>query len=542
MPEVDARKLHGVIRRVKDALGERAGVSGARRNDGAHVVLRDRGSNGCAPGSPRLVRAASRMRVSGPSGWRPSGTRLRGVLDVRTFGGLEVRANGASLLLPADARARELLRPGWLCIPARTAARRWPGRCVPTFPRKRPQDAAHRGVRASARPGRHRRGGPERQPRCHRARRCARARGRSRVRPPVCPGQPRGGGAAEPWGAARGAATPTGRCGARCDEHAAASWPAAWAHWPSGRRTGCDLRAGVIAWARRRRSRSSRCRRARAASSSAWSGRGRRSCRRARPPFDAFAAAAGGASSASLPSPETRALLVEEIRRLDPAPSIRFHAVPPPRRRSPARCGRLVERARRLSASSEVAPSGPALRLALVAGAARDRQDDARRRVLPARARGRRGDPPYGAPAATRSRCLPHQPFVEALERHLSPSLAGTRARGVRWRRRDGAPRAAAAGLAWRTAGDRRGRARRALRGLRGAARARRADGRRTAARPGRGRPALRADAGTLRLLRHLARMAGGAAGAARAAAPARRAQRGGRRGDQPTCAATARS
>jgi DNA-binding SARP family transcriptional activator len=36
------------------------------------------------------------------------------VLDVRTFGGLEVRANGTSLPLPTDARARELL--AWLAL------------------------------------------------------------------------------------------------------------------------------------------------------------------------------------------------------------------------------------------------------------------------------------------------------------------------------------------------------------------------------------------------------------------------------------------
>ena len=137
VPEVDAREFHGGVGGVKDALGERAGVGGARRGEGAHALLLvERVDGGCAR-SPCRVRAASGR----PSAARPD--RVRARLRFLACSTSERSADWRSGRTERRSRcprtpARASCWPGWRCIPARTAARRWQGRCARTFRRRAP--------------------------------------------------------------------------------------------------------------------------------------------------------------------------------------------------------------------------------------------------------------------------------------------------------------------------------------------------------------------------------------------------------------------
>ena len=200
------------------------------------------------------------------------------------------------------------------------------------------------------------------------------------------------------------------------------------------------------------------------------------------------------------PSPETRAL-VEEIRRSSPRPASVHAALPAPLVRTVRPVGR-EDALRRLSAAWEDARSG-VLRLALVTGepgiGKTTLVGEFCRRAHAAGAAilyGRCDEEPL----------LPHQPFVEALERHLSSLPAPEREAWL-------AARGGALGRLLPGMGipgtDEGGPAERYV-----AFEALRALVEQTAA----ARPLVLvlddlhwADAGTLRLLRHLARMAGGA-------------------------------
>ena len=422
---------------------------------------------------PGSVRAG----VSGPSGSRSSGIRLRGVLDVRTFGGLEVRANGASLPLPTDARARELL--AWLALhPGAHGRSALAGTLRPDVPEESARKTLRTAVyelrralgptaAAALSVGRDAIGLDDAHVRVDArefARLCARGDLEAAVR--LSRGELLAGLDADWVLRAR-------------DEHAAelAGCLGALAE----RAQGAGDLAQAIAWARRRLEVEPLSESAHRELVRLLAAAGDRAAALAA--VDAFAARLRRELGLP-PSPETRAL-VEEIRRerrSAPRPASVHAALPAPLARTVRPVGR-EDALRRLSAAWEDARSG-ALRLALVTG-----EPGIGKTTLVGEFCRRA----HTAGAAILYGRCDEEPLlpVSAVRRGArAPSVvaAGTRARGVAGDARRSA-RAAAAGHGDR--GDGRGRARRALRGLRGAARARRADGRRTAARPGHGRPAL---------------------------------------------------
>jgi DNA-binding SARP family transcriptional activator len=419
------------------------------------------------------------------------------VLDVRTFGGLEVSANGASLPLPTDARARELL--AWLALhPGAHGRSALAGTLRPDVPeasaRKTLRTAVYELRRAlgdtaaaalsAGRDAIRLDDAHVRVDAREFARLCARGELEAAVR--LSRGDLLAGLDADWVLRAR-------------DEHAAELAGCLGALAERARGAG-DL-AQAIAWARRRLEVEPLSESAHRELVRLLAAAGDRAAALAA--VDAFAARLRRELGVP-PSPETRAL-VEEIRRGRGASAPRaasvHAALPAPLARTVRPVGR-EDALRRLSAAWEDARSG-ALRVALVSG-----EPGIGKTTLV----GEFCQRAHAAGAAILyGRCdeeplLPHQPFVEALERHLSSLPAPEREAWLA--ARGGALGRLLPGMGTAVT-DEGGPAERyaAFEALRSLVE-------QTAA----ARPLVLvlddlhwADAGTLRLLRHLARMAGGA-------------------------------